>query len=97
MRRGRLCRGRRDEVSDLARKVEILIEHRLALRGRGDGRYHLGWIHKTGDNTERQRAKRLGAADRKIGELRAEQLRGDFGEHRSVGKFARIRRERDGL
>ena len=74
-----------------------MIENRLALRGRGDGRYHLGWIHKTGDNTERKRAKRLGAAARKIDELRAEQVRGYFGEHLSVGIFVRVRRERDGL
>ena len=43
IRRGRLCRGRRDEVSDLARKVDILIEHRFdrfphSGRERGDGR-----------------------------------------------------------
>src|SRR5262249_688240 len=64
MRREWLGRGCRDEVTDLARKAEILIENRLAHRGRGGGRYHLGGIHKTGDNTERKRAKRLGATAR---------------------------------
>src|SRR5262249_9159803 len=97
MRRGWLGRGRRDEVSDLARKAEILTENRLAHGGRGGGRYHLGGIHKTGDNTERKRAKRLGAAARIIDEIRAKQIRGYLGEHRAVGIMFRVRRERNGL
>ena len=97
IRRRRLCRRRCDEGSDLARQIDVVTQHRFDRRAqlgrqRGDGRLHLVGNHGLRDQTERQRAERLGAAKRKIDQRRAEELCGDLGKHRSVGKLLRIRR-----
>ncbi len=57
-------------------------------RQRGDRRLERVGNRRTGGLFKRLRAERFGAAKGKVDELCAEQLRGDFGQHGSVGKLA---------
>src|SRR6478672_8495954 len=96
MRRRWTCRSLRDEVGDLARQIDVLVEYcfeRGVGRQPGDLRRQ-----RTGGLCERQSAERLRTAERKIEKRRTEQIRSDLGKHRTVGKPLRIgRADGDGL